>query len=542
MGYRRLIVTVVLTAVLAALAQPLYSVGGIWTGIINSRNNKTVRLDLLKTGGKDNRLTFSKMSMLRFSSDRCPAGTEKSGCYAIEGGLKSKWRAYELTAQAAADGEVKIVLKSPVRDGRITRTDFRGLKINGREMFRGERAFSVMHPYEYTTKIKKGETLRLAFEARRHRFAFADLKEYGINFCMLFTVTVVSFLLAYGLVAYVSRFKLLEHGSRIDIVFVCVFFFLLLVPASKISREEKSVQENRRLAAYVPLFSDQGLNNRFGQDFEAWFNDRFNYREAVISFYSGLEMLLNSRINNKVAFFNKKTHWLFNNEQLKIRKLSRQTEDRVLRELSAAGHFFRGQGIKTYMLMVPGKIDIYAKHHWTEWGAYLGYRKLMQTIAKDFPAAGAVGEDAYDIFYKRRVRGDWDREDFTLGQTFVQMNVKYPEDKLLDVEYKYYNPKKVLAEDVNDTEMTKHYHNPDGNGLRVMLIGTSMSENLLQFLPQNFSELKYFRTNNSPIVPVAEEKKIMKRYKREILEYKPDILVFCFTISNIPGFVKFNED
>lgn len=87
-----------------------------------------------------------------------------------------------------------------------------------------------------------------------------------------------------------SRFKLLEHGSRIDIVFVCVFF-LLLVPASKISREEKSVQENRRLAAYVPLFSDQGLNNRFGQDFEAWFNDRFNYREAVISFYSGLEML-----------------------------------------------------------------------------------------------------------------------------------------------------------------------------------------------------------------------------------------------------------
>lgn len=444
-----------------------------------------------------------------FSSDRCPAGTEKSGCYAIEGGLKSKWRAYELTAQAAADGEVKIVLKSPVRDGRITRTDFRGLKINGREMFRGERAFSVMHPYEYTTKIKKGETLRLAFEARRHRFAFADLKEYGINFCMLFTVTVVSFLLAYGLVAYVSRFKLLEH----------------------------------------------------------------------------------SRINNKVAFFNKKTHWLFNNEQLKIRKLSRQTEDRVLRELSAAGRFFRRQGIKTYMLMVPGKIDIYAKaaepyykvrgiqnegtikrmmselpfpvvyplaelqegakenfvffkteHHWTEWGAYLGYRKLMQTIAKDFPAAGAVGEDAYDIFYKRRVRGDWDREDFTLGQTFVQMNVKYPEDKLLDVEYKYYNPKKVLAEDVNDTEMTKHYHNPDGNGLRVMLIGTSMSENLLQFLPQNFSELKYFRTNNSPIVPVAEEKKIMKRYKREILEYKPDILVFCFTISNIPGFVKFNED
>lgn len=33
MGYRRLIVTVVLTAVLAALAQPLYSVGGYGRGL-----------------------------------------------------------------------------------------------------------------------------------------------------------------------------------------------------------------------------------------------------------------------------------------------------------------------------------------------------------------------------------------------------------------------------------------------------------------------------------------------------------------------------
>lgn len=44
MGYRRLIVTVVLTAVLAALAQPLYSVGGIWTGIIKQeQQNRTAR-------------------------------------------------------------------------------------------------------------------------------------------------------------------------------------------------------------------------------------------------------------------------------------------------------------------------------------------------------------------------------------------------------------------------------------------------------------------------------------------------------------------
>lgn len=45
MGYRRLIVTVVLTAVLAALAQPLYSVGGNMDGDYKQQEqqNRTAR-------------------------------------------------------------------------------------------------------------------------------------------------------------------------------------------------------------------------------------------------------------------------------------------------------------------------------------------------------------------------------------------------------------------------------------------------------------------------------------------------------------------
>ena len=123
------------------------------------------------------------------------------------------------------------------------------------------------------------------------------------------------------------------------------------------------------------------------------------------------------------------------------------------------------------------------EHHWTEWGAYLGYQKLVQEMTKDFPEVKATGEESYDIFYKREVRGDWKRDEFTPGQTFLQMNVKYPEEKLLDVEYKYYTPKTKLKAIVDDTQMSKYYRNPKGSGLRAILIGTSMSEGILQFLP-----------------------------------------------------------
>lgn len=590
MGRKRIIITVIITVLLVIFAQPLYSTANILMEAVNSRNNKTVRIDLFKNGDADNRLIFSEMSKFVFSKDRCLDGKQKAGCYALEGGLKSKWREYQLKMKAATDGEILLVLKSPLKGGNVTQTDFRRLKVNGKEVFGEEKAFSVQNPYEYRHKLKKDEVLQLSFEARRHHFSLADLNEANLNYKMLLTVIVISFLLSFKLVAYAAKFKLAENNSRIDIVFLCVFFALLFIPITKIDRSVNSAKENRRLAVYKPLLSPQGLNNKFGQNFEAWFNDRFNGRDAIISFYSSLQMHLNSKVNGKVAFFNKKTHWLFRNGHLKQRILPKTQEDEILQELKIASDFFSQNGIKVYMMMVPAKIDVYAKeaepyyklkgpqdtytiermrkelpfpvvyplaelqegakkdfvffkteHHWTEWGAYLGYRQLMQEVIKDFPEVKITDENSYHTFYERKVRGDWDRA-FTLGQTFILMNVKYPEKKLLDVKYKYYTPKTELKPVVNSTQKTKHYHNPKGSGLRAMVIGTSMSENLLQFLPQSFSELKYFRTNSKQVVPVSEEEKIMKYYRQEILDFKPDVVIFCFTVSNIPGFVKFNMD
>ncbi len=68
-----------------------------------------------------------------------------------------------------------------------------------------------------------------------------------------------------------------------------------------------------------------------------------------------------------------------------------------------------------------------------------------------------------------------------------------------------------------------------------MLIGDSMSENLMQFLPYSAGELKYIRVNMGQ-VPHSERWKIVKFYKNEILTYKPDILVVSILSTGVWSF------
>ena len=83
-----------------------------------------------------------------------------------------------------------------------------------------------------------------------------------IDFYALIILATLYFLIAYKVVRYLSHFKIEEHHSRIDIVFLAVFFALLFVPMLHISDAEKSTQENRMLAK-KPDFSqiyDKGGN------------------------------------------------------------------------------------------------------------------------------------------------------------------------------------------------------------------------------------------------------------------------------------------
>ena len=131
-----------------------------------------------------------------------------------------------------------------------------------------------------------------------------------IDYYIFFIIFVISMLAAHKIVQYLAQFKFKEKTSRIDIVFVTVFFVLLFIPMMKISDAEKSEKENRMLAKYVPFIKDGQINLKYSTNFESWYNDRFLGRDFLINIYNFLEKRINPNRGNKNGLIGK-DGWLF---------------------------------------------------------------------------------------------------------------------------------------------------------------------------------------------------------------------------------------
>ena len=134
-------------------------------------------------------------------------------------------------------------------------------------------------------------------------------RQVRIDYYIFFIIFVISMLAAHKIVQYLAQFKFKEKTSRIDIVFVTVFFVLLFIPMMKISDAEKSDQENRMLAKYVPFIKEGQINLKYSTNFESWYNDHFLGRDFLINIYNFLEKRINPNRGNKNGFIGK-DDWL----------------------------------------------------------------------------------------------------------------------------------------------------------------------------------------------------------------------------------------
>lgn len=80
---------------------------------------------------------------------------------------------------------------------------------------------------------------------------------------ILTIILILSYLLTYKLTSYLADFKNLKNQSRIEIIFLTVFFILLVLPCLKINDEIISKAENRKLSPYVPFINKSGINYNF---------------------------------------------------------------------------------------------------------------------------------------------------------------------------------------------------------------------------------------------------------------------------------------
>lgn len=418
---------------------------------------------------------------------------------------------------------------------------------------------------------------------------------------MIFIILLVLiYLLVYKLTDYVANFSTVKGKSRIDIVFLTIFFVFLFIPMSHINSDKISESENRRLAEWKPLIAEKGvINYNFGNDFNSWFNDRFNLRKPFIYlYYLNLKYYLSDTwLKTDHAVFNKKTHWAFHNGHLSYNPkfFSDGFSAEAVRQFDALNDFCNEHKIHLYVLVAPYNNEVYyeetpdylnlapvqakknkviyeikdktkakviypykelreqaskgvmvsykQEHHWTDEGAFIGYNEMMREIKKDFPNIKPVKKTDYVISKSRYSRGNYQRE-YTVGTNIGKHMpfLKKRINKIQDVDYTFYDHKneKALQCELTDIkgEKTKHYKYPYGNKLKVLQTGSSMNDSLTQFTPFTFYDIKYLRLNNIRGVKHSEEYKLLKNYKDLILEYKPDIMILCITPLNIIDIVE----
>ena len=395
-------------------------------------------------------------------------------------------------------------------------------------------------------------------------------------------ISVLSYLLFYKLVDYLADFKTIKDKSRIDIIFLTIFFILLFVPMLKIDSSEISAQENRSLAKWKPLIKKHHkINYNFGKDFESWYNDRFFLRNIITGIYSDYRYkLAYNYYENAKGFVNKRNNWISTKFTPVTTKYTQKDKKLFVYNINKLKEFCNKHNIKFYIMIIPQKTDICVKelypiikdpqkyrenkelvkyikektgveiiypyddlnqlqqkthtayfktdHHWTDEGAYLGYLSLMKKVRQDFPGIKIGTTDDFHYIYDSRIKvlpnlGFFD------GVTYNIM--KLHDKSVFDTKYKYfvsdifdYNKRTEYS---HDEEYYKIFiFNNNTNAPNVTLFGDSFTLNLLPILPSSFKT-----TTN--IYSWVEGDNInsafnVARFEKNILKNNPQILVITF--------------
>jgi len=376
----------------------------------------------------------------------------------------------------------------------------------------------------------------------------------------------------YKLVDYLAQFKITEHNSRIDIVFVACVIAFMFVPVSNMDEDTVNVQENRTLAPYVPLVKDGKINFNYGRDFEAWFNDHFNQRKFFIDVNSRLNLFLNRRLKSETAMAGK-DGWMFTRrwgsvEMFQNKYLYNYDDLRKIKEKLEKVSIWAGKhGMKFYVLLVPDKERIYPEFypdgiekinsvakieqiaeymrvksfvpviypaaalnaakkahilyyktgtHWTHWGAYIGYRDLFKRIKKDFSGLKIMSPGDFNIVPK--VNADVDIAS-ALG---IDAYKVLPEE---DLTYEQFEVKKPTVKDTYEfvskekrIETFDYVSSNPNNKLKAVFYADSQFLRMNWYAAESFNKMLHIYSGygRDYDLPYMAEK---------IIGYQPDILV-----------------
>lgn len=387
---------------------------------------------------------------------------------------------------------------------------------------------------------------------------------------LLVSLAGLIFLILYKPLVYFSRLKALEKYSRLDILFVVCFFLLLCVPALKISDDVISEQENRTLARYRPLMRENRFNYSYGTDFNSWFSDHFFDRKYLINALTRLNYAFNNQIENAHAVLGQ-DGWMFAKGAMSLfTALTQEQLESYGQKLLRLQRYADKQDIRLYVVFAPAKEDIYRQYnplqadynneqvlqltrymkerhgfpiyylrdsifrhkddkllffksdnHWTEDGAYLAYRDLIRLLQEDFPQISALPRSDLHPVYDKRVSFEFDGS-FSAGGLTALLGLN---ERVLSEKYAYYQNihKNELQEETDRAIWTKKFSYPGGADKSILVLGDSMGEQLMKFLPYSFRRSMRIRSNYQEFF--TRDQLLMSRFEKQIEAFQPDILV-----------------
>ena len=448
-------------------------------------------------------------------------------------------------------------------------------------MFADSGNFPYVGKHAQSIPVKKHKRVEIEVEFRRHHFSihdFTGLKSGKVWY--LITGNLLFFSLIWRLLSiFAKNRKRLRLSNTLLLI---TFFSCLFIPMLAISDAVRSVRGNRMLAVKPALKDIFREKSDYGRRYENWFNDHFCGHAALQKLHDVIRNELSHVICALNAIYFKKDDWFF------LKPLVSKMNDNpafirpIVQNLLQLNQFCRQNKIRFYILEVPRKESIYkdllsrrygfderafvktsqvqemirdevrghripyvypyealrdaAKDdfvffkrtwHWTDWGAFVGYRELMKEIVRDYPDIPVASLDDYGQFQNRLIRDDWSRNYYP-GYLYRFCNLeKAPHGAFIT----YYDHKNADKMSVRVGKFTKDFAYPEGK-YKILLVGTSQSENFLQFLPYSAAQTKYIRLNTGWI-KASDEFKILKLHKKEILAFKPDILILSINTDNL---------
>ena len=293
---------------------------------------------------------------------------------------------------------------------------------------------------------------------------------------------------------------------------------------------------------------------------EEWFNDRFNQRDRLIKYAYMLDAKINRDQATEQAFMGK-DNWIFTKERNSIGNFQNTTHfentelTRIKNNIVDREQWLKKQNIKLYMMIAPDKNRIYGENypdkikkngtrsqidqlyeyikgetnvpiiypveelisnkskgllyykedtHWNDYGAYFGYRSLMDLVKKDYSNLKIISEE--DFVLEKRESGKTD--------LLRMLNIKDSDyDKPL---YECPKLKEPFAEDIGKVNVKGTITGSvnSRNKLKAIIFCDSYTGAMKPFLAESFGTVYYIGDHHK-----------FNDYQEFIMQEKPDIVI-----------------